>query len=497
MHKPFSKRQKQISLSSSKRLVHALTALCEKGPAPIYVVGGTVRDYLLGRKSIDLDLAVYGSALNCAKMFQDELKGGSVIDLSGPEDEAFRVVFSGEQIDFASFRQEAKTIEQDLVLRDFSINALAISLQEVLQGDDFTIFDPSGGEKDLLAGRVVHLPGAFEADPLRMVRAFRLSAVLNFTIDKTTLLEVEQLASLIQNVAVERIHFELGKIFESPNTSKILKEMDDTGILRFIIPELYQGKGVKQPDFHHLDVFEHCFGALEKMENLLQNPERYFSNHIQLVVDYIKRKSTRAILKYAALFHDLGKPQTRGYSSRDQKRVTFYGHDEVGKDLSKQIAHRLKWSNDETLRVSHLVAMHMHPFHLCNVLRDGDLSRRAVLKLCHRAGDELVGLFMLALADSFASEGKLKPQNMEAEILLLFDNVVKMYHKLIEPVIKGPRLLTGKDLINEFKLSPGPLFSEILGDLEIARVEGKVQDRQTALHWVAEYLGHRIPVSDH
>lgn len=496
MHKQFSERQKPFSLSLSGRLIRALTRLSEKSAEPIYVVGGTVRDYLLQRKSIDLDLAVYGSALNCAKMFLEELKGGTLIDLSGPEDEAFRVVFSGEQIDFSAFRQNAKTIEQDLLLRDFPINALAISLKEVLLGKECSVIDPSGGQRDLTAGRVVHLPGAFEADPVRMVRAFRFCAVLNFTLDKTTLLEIEQQAPLIEKVAAERIHFELGKIFESQRTSYVLRQMDESGLLLLIFPELYKGKGVDQPDFHHLDVFEHCFSALEKMEELLQNPERYFSRHLQQVVTYIERKDTTALLKYAALFHDLGKPETQGLSRQDHSRVTFYGHDEVGKILSKNIAHRLKWSNDESLRVSNLVAMHMHPFHLCNVLRDGDLSRRAVLKLCRRAGDELVGLFMLALADSLASEGKLKPENMEAEILLLFDHVVKMYHNLIEPVIKGPRLVTGTDLITQFELTPGPLFSKILGDLEVARVEGKVHDRQTALHWIAEYLDQKKSVND-
>jgi poly(A) polymerase len=130
----------------------------------------------------------------------------------------------------------------------------------------------------------------------------------------------------------------------------------------------------------------------------------------------------------------------------------------------------------------------MHPFHLCNVQREDGLSKKAALKLCRRAGTALTGLFLVAMSDSLASKGEKKPEGMEEELLILFNTVRKMYDETLATVIHGPRLLSGKDLIREGNLSPGPLFTEIFDELESARVEGKVVDRKTALAWVKEYL---------
>ena len=135
----------------------------------------------------------------------------------------------------------------------------------------------------------------------------------------------------------------------------------------------------------------------------------------------------------------------------------------------------------------------MHPFHLCNVQREETISKRAALKLCRRAGNSLTGLFLLAMSDSLASRGEKKPEHMEEELVTLFNAVQKIYDENIAPVLDGPRLLSGKDLIEEYKLAPGPFFSEILDELETARVEGKVVDRQTALDWVKEFLQEKSP----
>jgi poly(A) polymerase len=193
--------------------------------------------------------------------------------------------------------------------------------------------------------------------------------------------------------------------------------------------------------------------------------------------------------------HDLGKPKTRAVREDKNGRVTFYGHDEVGKNIFTSYARQSKWSQADSEFVGGLIAMHMHPFHLCNVQRSEPLSPRAALKLSQRAGENLAGLFLLAMADSLASEGEKKPEEMENELADLFSVVQKIYVDTIEPVVKGPKLITGKDLIEEFGLTPGPVFGRIMSELEIARVDGVVTDRSEALGWIRQFLDKNLVAS--
>jgi poly(A) polymerase len=390
-----------------------------------------------------------------------------------------------------------KTIEEDLRLRDFTVNAMAIELLQVgakaeTAVSSRSLLDPTGGLEDLRQGRVRHCPGAFAADPLRMLRGYRLCASLGLHLDQATKKAIARDAPLIEKSAAERISYELQLIFDSPRTSETLRDMAETGLLRRLLPELYQGEGVEQPEFHHLDVLEHCFLALRMMETIIAEPERFFPGHGARITGYLQEDRMVRCLKWAALMHDIGKPSTREIRPDKGDRVTFYGHDEAGRELFLCFADRSKWSKADAQLVGSLIAMHMHPFHLCNVQREEAVSQRAALKLCRRAEKSLIGLFLLAMSDSLASHGEKKPEGMENELLTLFATVDKMYDEIIAPVLHGPRLLTGRDLIGKFQLTPGPLFTEILGELEAARVEGKVIDRTTALAWVEKYLRERV-----
>lgn len=478
----------ELSKSYADVLLQALRRTAHKSGAELYLVGGTVRDCLLGRISHDLDLAVSGSAAPVAKMLQQELGEGTLVDLSGPDEETIRLVWRGEQIDLSAFRAGVQSIEEDLCLRDFTINAMALKFADLAgDGPNLTLIDSTGGLNDLREGRVRHCPGAFIADPVRMLRGYRLCATLGFHLQAATEQAIRQHAPLIGTIAAERISYELQLIFDSPRTTATLRQMGATGLLRQLLPELYQGEGVEQPEFHHLDVFDHCFLALQMMETIIAEPDHFFPGHGAKIADYLKEERVARCLKWAALMHDIGKPVTKEIRDKDG-RVTFYGHDEVGRELLQQYADRAKWSRAETEMVGGLISMHMHPFHLCNVQREEPITKRAALKLCHRAKNSLTGLFLLAMADSLASRGEKKPERMEEELVTLFATVQKMYDEDIAPVLLGPRLVSGNDLVEEFKLVPGPLFAEILREIEAARVEGKVVDRRTALAWVNEFL---------
>lgn len=477
-----------LEKSYSSNLLEALQRVGKRREEPLYIVGGTVRDCLLGRVSNDLDITVAGDPYHCAELFQKELGAGTIVPLARGDEPAVRVVIDKEQVDFSSFRGGATTIEDDLQLRDFTVNAMAIDFATLYGSSDLNLIDPTGGMGDLQMGLVKHLPTAFVDDPVRLLRGYRLCAVFGFQLDPQTRKEVAAQAHRIKTVAVERVCHELQLIFGSACTAMTLEMMAEDGLLAVVLPELYEGDGVDQPEYHHLDVFGHSFLALKMMEKIIESPEIYYPDQEELLTSYLVKPGIVRGLKWAALMHDVGKPETRAVREDKDGRVTFYGHDEVGKRIFTSYARKSKWSHADSELVGGLIAMHMHPFHLCNVQRSDTLSPRAALKLSQRAGENLAGLFLLAMADSLASEGEKKPEEMEGELAHLFSVVQKIYVDTIEPVVKGPKLITGNDLIEEFGLAPGPRFGRIMSELEIARVDGAVTDRSEALVWIKQFL---------
>ncbi len=489
-HSLKAEKIEQLKKNYPGNLFPALVEIAETYDGHLYLVGGSVRDCLLGVHSNDLDIAVPHSAIDCAKTIIRKLSCGTFVDISGPDDEGGRVVVAGVQVDVAEYRGGAQNICEDLRYRDFSCNAMAIPVQQ-LAGEHLSLelIDPMSGLEDLENGVVKHCPGAFTSDPVRMLRGYRLCAVFGFTMDDATTSAVEQHAPLINNVAVERIGSEMKYIFESPRTTQTIRAMGATGLLGALLPELYAGDGVEQPGFHHLDVLGHCFLTLEMMEKISADPASFFhGDAVAAIEQYLSREGVVRCLKWAALMHDIGKPETKKIREDKGGRATFYNHDEVGVAIFNRLAERLRWSRADTRLTGALIGMHMHPFHLCNVQREEPLSKRAALKLCHRAGGDLLGLFLLAMSDSLAGSGEMKPEGMEEELEVLLHTVLRIYEENIKPVLSSPRLLTGGDLIAEFGIEPGPLFSVLLSELEIAQVEGIVVDRESALSWVKMFM---------
>lgn len=492
-----SKPQKRIagtdklSACFPHRVIKALISVAENRSIEIYLVGGTVRDWLLGKQPKDLDIAVADSAEGVCRELMRELQGGTYVQLGTGDEEAARVVWRGLDVDVSSFRGNAGSIEDDLVLRDFSVNGMAVALTALTkeQGRE-AIIDPHRGLADLENRIIHHFPQAFENDPLRLVRAFRFMTTLGFEICEETKITIAENADAITTVAAERVHYELDRIMWSSDSNDAFWEMHQAGLLQYIVPELYEGSGVEQPGFHHLDVFHHNFQALCEMEQLLKKPEEIYPHCASDILQYLEDSRVRVCLKWAALLHDVGKPAAQSESTA-QSRITFYGHDEIGKKQFQEFARRLKWSNEDRERTGRLIAMHMHPFHLCTVQRQKKISARAALKLCKKAGGDLPGLFLLAMSDSLASLGELKPEDIEEELVRLYGDVADIYAEYILPALSAPPLLNGKDLIHEFGLVPGPKFSEILDELQSLQVEGQVTSRDDALAWVSEYIGIR------
>lgn len=465
---------------------------------PFYLSGGSVRDCLCGREAKDLDITMPTRSRQCCHDCIAMLGGGAFVELGTDEEEAARCVWRGWVVDFCSFRKDAVTIEDDLKQRDFTINAMALPLFA-----DGELLDPLGGQEDLKRGVLSPCPGALEADPLRMLRGFRFSAQLGFSFSSRVLGMIARNRGLLTRSAVERIQHEMDLIMECTSAAQILRVMADCGLLWQLYPELERGDGLEQAGFHHLDVFGHSLLALEKIEAVFADGAKFFPEHPDSCEVYLAVAKNRRLLRWAALFHDLGKPVTRkvfssGAGTEDGEKpdkMTFYNHDEIGKKLFLTLAERFRWSRADSETVALLIGLHMSPFHLCSSQKKEGVSRKAFLRLYKKGGGHLPGLFTLAMADLLASRGPLREPGMEGDLARLYGKTMEVIESAIVPVVTGAKLLGGDDLITKWKLSPGPLFREILDGIELAQVEGQVINYEEAAAWVDNFLAQKSSLS--
>jgi poly(A) polymerase len=471
-----------------KFLTEALAELGKEWPE-MYVTGGAVRDWLRGERPGDLDLTLAGDGLAAARSFATITDGAFV--LLDAEEGVARVVAKGLTVDFSRFREESKAITDDLSRRDFSINAMGVAIDPATGtlASPYRLIDPLGGATDLELGVVrAPAPSVFDNDPLRLLRAYRFVASLGLELDGETAGWIRERRALIVRPAPERLSHELELIMGSPRAAAAFSSMSKVGLLSRIFPELAQGAGLVQPASHHLDVLDHNLAALAAMEEVLRHPATFFPVSTAEIDDYLERPGRRELLKWAALFHDLGKPET--LVVRDDGRATYYNHDLVGARIFTGLAQRLRWSRERSAIVARLIELHMYPFHLNNALQKTGIAPRACLRLVKAAGAELPGLFLLAMADSLAAQGPLKPVGMEESLARLQLQVAAVYGESLRPVLQGPRLIDGEDL-KSLGLTPGPIFREILDGIELARVEGRVTSREEALAWARNFAAAR------
>jgi poly(A) polymerase len=472
-------------------VLKTLNEICLSRGMDIYLVGGALRDLLMNVVSTDLDFAVSSGAAEIVEEFRRRLGKGSVVVLGEETNDTARLVLDDLSIDVAGYRKGARTIEQDLVKRDFTINSLGVSLDDLLKPEkEVEVVDPFGGFTDLTRGVVRACPGCFDDDPLRLLRAYRFGAQLGFYLDDGTAALIKKKSSLINAVAAERISFELDLIMASNRAHHAFNAMAESTLLSYLMPELCEGRRVGQPPYHHLDVMDHNLAVLDGVERIVDQPGLYFSTCREQIERCLKDRQTLVTLKWAALLHDIGKPAARKVAGEEEQRITFHSHDEQGAVIARQIGERWKWSRQKNNRISALVAMHMHPFHLNNVAqqKEESISKKAMHKICKRAGDDLCSLFILAMADSLAGQGPDRPAGIEEQVEELFDEILRFKKETLEPAASGPKLLTGHDLIDTFGLEPGPELGRLLDAVETAVVEGLISTREDAIDWVEKQL---------
>ena len=439
---------------------------------PAWLVGGTLRDRLLGRPAAtDIDLAVAGEVEAAARAV-GRAAGAPAFPLS----EAFgawRVVDREQTWTVDVSPLMGQTIEADLGERDFTFNAMA----EPLGGGD--LIDPHHGRADLEARRVrMVAPRAFASDPLRVVRVARFAAELGFEAERATVAAAREQAPQLAGVAMERVFAELKRLVVAPAPGRGLSVLEQTGATAAVLPELAALRGVEQNRYHHLDVYHHTLEVLAQFVALESDPAP-LGDHAAAVLAVLAEPLADGLtrggaLRFGALLHDVAKPETRAVTP--DGHVTFFHHNERGAERSEEILVRLRASG--RLR-AHVAALARHHLRLGFLVGERPLGPRTVHGYLRACGDVAVDVTVLSVADRLATRGRKADQAIAAHLELAAE--------LLGPALRwcaeGPPapLIRGDELARELGIVPGPSLGPLLETLEAAQYAGEIATRDEAI----------------
>jgi poly(A) polymerase len=417
--------------------------------------GGCVRDMLMGNEPADYDIATSAAPEEVMKLFRRTVAVGAQFGV-------VLILFRGKQYEVATFRSDEGYVDgrrpqrvtytdarEDALRRDFTINAL---FYDPLRDE---VIDYVEGRLDI-EKKVIRTVGdpfeRFEEDKLRMVRAVRFAARLDFDIEESTLEAIKKFSPNVTQVSWERIGEEIERILTGPNRGPALQLLADTNLLQRILPEVHRMIGVPQPEKHH--------------------PEGDVFEHTKMALDNLCRESggrPGSVLAFATLLHDVGKPLTFEIADR----IRFSGHEVVGARIAEKVSRRLRLSGEKRRKIVDMVSNHMR-FIPAREMRESTLK-----KMLQR--ETFLEELEMHRADCLASHGSLE----------IYDFLKGKLQSLSKEEIKPPPLLKGGDLI-ALGLTPGPLFGEILRAVEEMQLEGKLSSTEAAIKWVAgNYLANR------
>ncbi|GMR04465.1 MAG: HD domain-containing protein [Thermodesulfobacteriota bacterium] len=466
----------------------ALKAVSNTSPTPLFLVGGVVRDLLLGKPiPFDYDFVCAGGAESLARSVAIVL-GGTAFLLDKKEG-LYRVAVKGDYprtIDIAPLKY--KDISTDLKARDFTVNAMAVDLAALYEGAEDCLLDPTGGMDDCFKKRLRHTgPRVFDEDPLRCMRGVRIAARCGLEIQSGTRTLIKEKSALLseKKTSPERIRDELFLIFSGPGTAGALKELFEVNIIKAVIPEF---KGWS--DVNGYDLLGHTLKTVTEAERLLEYIEEESPDGFPPGVKIHFRESAgitgnATVLKLAAFLHDAGKPLTMAHVDG---RLRFIGHEARGAELVSGILKRLKTSRKVRSRVTGLVRNHHRVFNMAALDRP---THRAFAHFFRAAGgadgEDGIDLVMLALADARATRGC-----EDRHLFALTRKMVAFYFD--EFLKKRPRpLLNGREIMETFGLEEGRLVGQVMEKISEGVETGAVRNRDEAVEYIKDWLSKGNP----
>jgi len=455
----------------------------------LYLVGGCLRDLLLGLSPQEYDFAVAGDAVHLARVVSERL--GVRFILLDPGRRISRIVLPGTvrlQMDFAPVA--GGCLEEDLRQRDFTLNAIAVDWIACALGDASpALIDPLGGAEDLRNRRLKASSAAvFKKDPLRLLRAARVGAQRGLHLVPATRQWMQEHAHLASLPAGERVKRELFGLFSADACGSWVRLLNEIGILRVLWPEITPLENLAQGPPHRDPVWEHSLKVLESLEALFPNVGVLFPRHAAEVDGLLQEEmeeglSRGAALKFCALLHDAGKPAAHVERGG---RPTFWGHEEKGLVVWEAIGSRLKLSTRTLRMAAQVIRHHLRPLHLSLPLTRP--TRRAMYRFFRETAGEGVSVCLLAVADEHSKhpETSFEHGRLTATVADLLD-----YLRNFRVCIEHAPFLSGRDLMAHFNLAPGPRVGEILESLREAQGAGEVRDRDEAFAYVRRLCGEK------
>jgi putative nucleotidyltransferase with HDIG domain len=463
------------NLAEAQAVTTARDALVEHGDA--WVVGGAVRDAILGRDVVDVDIAVGGDEGAAAKAIA-AAAGGPAFELSA-EFGTWRALSRDRTWHADVSRLRGESIGADLAERDFAANAIAVPLADLGSGPE----DPFGGAADIEAKRLRAVsPRSFSADPLRLLRAARLAAELGFEIDPETVRLARESAGRAGEPAGERQLAELRQLIAGPDPLRGLALLDELDATAGVLPELDALRGVGQNPNHHLDVHGHTLEVLTNLLTVEADLERYAgaaAADVQALLDEpLADELTRGgALRFGAVLHDAGKPMTR--QEHGGGMVSFIGHDREGANIVREACARLKTSR--TLS-RHLEALTLHHLHLGFMTRERPLPRRRLFDYLRLTDPVSADVTLLTVADRLAARGggpTASPEMIEAHLDLareVLPEAVAWHH---DGRPRSP--IAGDELAAALGIEPGPELGRLLAEIEAGVFTGEVKTADDAV----------------
>ena len=475
-------------------LVGRVAGLLDSQGIDGYLVGGTVRDALLGRETEDVDIAIAGDVERTGRALADEL-GGRVVRLHEEWDIARVVIPSSEGPAYVDLNSAAQGIAGDLARRDFTVDAMAIPLAGVVADSPWPgLLDPYDGLSDLRKGVVRPLgPGVFEDDPARLLRAVRITVQLKFRLSEDAIAGIRSDAHLVAQVAPERVKDEFLKTIACPGAPESIRMLDGLGLLCKVIPELEEAKEVTQPKEHFWDVFNHMVETTGKIEevfavsdgetgiaNLVPRYEGLDEHFGERVSDGHTRLT---LLKVVALLHDVAKPATKTIESTG--RVRFLKHHSVGAEVVETILKRLRFSGRGVSLARLMVQNHLRPTQMA---QKGEMpSGKAIYRYYRDVGDAAIDVLYLNMADYLAARGPNLGEEEWRDHTDLIGYILRegLLQKTPETL---PKLVDGNDIMDRFALAPGRLVGELLDLVHEAQADQETMTKEEAYELVRTNL---------
>ncbi len=434
-----------------------------------YLVGGYIRDLLLGKESFDRDIVLVCDNIETfTKNIADRINA-TFIELDRKWG-IYRLVLEDKKnyVDFA--RAVENDIEKDILRRDLTINAVAYNLNTK------EFYDPTNG---ICAIKNKKIEGISEQnfidDPLRLLRAFRFQSSLGFEMNEITFEQVKRHKNLILEPAKERVNVELMKLFEGENTADTLKKMDSCAFLSLIFPFVEELKKIPKNTHHHLDLFNHSIETVYQVEKLFGNIP-FEAQELLNTVPYGTVKRI-AYLKLGAFLHDIGKPKTWTIDEIT-KRHRFIRHDSVGAEIVSPILKELKFSKKQISYIKTLIRYHIYP---SNVNLNNEKS---VMKFLRKLEDITVDIILLAMSDRMSARGVDITDEVIEENINHLNVLLKRYFESLEQIKPLPKLVDGNEIMKILNIKPSPILGKVVAMLRVAQEDGEINTKDEAVAYI-------------